>query len=387
MPSHEPNENMDEALRAYAKKRREQAEPPLEMHRAARKLLQDEVKRTFSSTPAQTKSRRSWFSAWWPLGALGGAFAVVLLMFTVFHTSAPEPSSVSTLGVNKSTQEEKLDFLTRNPVVAPAPMERSLSEAKPAHIAAAPAADKANSSAPLASSVPPTESLPSVTPQTATTPAAALADNIAPTAAAPAVSSGAPGAPQGGQFSGAFRANARTFAPTAPAGGAATANDASVVNAGDFVQVHKSMRGRAPEVPPSNVLSAFNLSRAGQNVRVVDADGSIYNGQIIGEIPAGSATEAFAKNSQVANQDANWAFKVAGTNHNLQQNIVFTGNVLAMPVVAVAGQAAAQNRNTSNAQYAQSNGLAQSTQNSRITGKVQVGDGKEFKIEAKPPPP
>jgi hypothetical protein len=61
-------------------------------------------------------------------------------------------------------------------------------------------------------------------------------------------------------------------------------------------------------------------------------------------------------------------------------------NVLNMPVAAPTGQVAAQNRNASQAQNATSAGLAQSAQNSRITGKVQIGGGKEFKIEAKPPP-
>jgi len=74
----------------------------------------------------------------------------------------------------------------------------------------------------------------------------------------------------------------------------------------------------------------------------------------------------------------------------LRQNIIFNGIVLDMPPAAPVGQTAAQNQKVSQAQNAPPAGNAQSAQqsaqNSRITGRVQVGDGKEFKIEAKPPP-
>jgi hypothetical protein len=228
-----------------------------------------------------------------------------------------------------------------------------------------------------------------MTPQTAAAPAPATADDIAPAAAPLPMNSAAQDMRQGGQYGGTHQQNGSAVNSPALASVPPVANDGSDVAAGDFVQVHDRARGRSTESPPSNVLSAFNLSRAGQNVRVVDADGSIYDGQVVGEITSAAATEAFAKKHKDANQEGNWAFKVAGTNHNLQQNVVFTGNVLAMPVAAPASQVSAQNqnRNASNAQNAAPAGLAQSAQNSRITGKVQVGGSNEFKIEAKPPPP
>jgi len=339
---------MDELLRAYAQQRRQQAEPALVMHPATRKLLQDEVKRTCGATPAPTPSRPGWFSARWPLGALGGALAVLLLMFTVFHTPAPKPSPATTKNEGRRQKEEKSDMLTLNPAPATSRMERNLSEAKSAP----------GSGATLAAG------------NSATQPT-----------------------PRDGRYGGAPHENTSAVASTAFASVSPAANDGSDVGAGEFIQVHDRALAGAAESPPSNVLSTFHFSRAGQNVRVVDADGSIYDGQVLGGIPVGGATEQFAKKpkdaDQDANQNANYAFKVAGTNYNLRQNVVFTGNVLDMPVAAPGGHAAAQvqNRNASQVQNAQSNGLSQSAQNSRITGKVQVGGGKEFKIEAKPPPP
>src|ERR1700691_5975972 len=101
MPSNEPNNNMDELLRAYAKKRREQAEPALELHPATRKLLQDEVKRTFGATPAPTRRRSSWLVRWpigalWPLAWAGGMVAIGLLISVFYRTPTRNPPPATT---------------------------------------------------------------------------------------------------------------------------------------------------------------------------------------------------------------------------------------------------------------------------------------------------
>jgi hypothetical protein len=75
--STEPERNIENTLKSYAKKRKEAAGAPLEMHPATRRLLQSEVARTFSK-----EARRSgWlniFSGFWPRFALGGAIFIVL---------------------------------------------------------------------------------------------------------------------------------------------------------------------------------------------------------------------------------------------------------------------------------------------------------------------
>jgi len=383
---------MDELLRAYAKKRREQAGPASEMHPATRKLLQDEVKRTFAANPAPTRRRSSWLVRWpigalWPLGWAGGMVAIMLLGFVVFRTPTRNPSPATIKEEGGRKKEEKLDTLTRNPLPATAPMEKSVSEAKTMQRTPAPVPEGTAVPALGASSVASTTSTPSVplatsvAPQTAEVAASALGAGVAPAAGLPPVNFALGGA----------RAYGRAIASAPPAGVPPTANEGSDVAAGEFVQVPDRVRGSAAASPPSNVLSTFNLSRAGQNVRVVDADGSIYDGQVLGGIPEGGAAEEYAKKAKDANQNTNWAFKVAGTNHHLQQNIVFTGRFLNMPAAAPPGQVAARNLNASQSQNAPPAGRAQSAQqsaqNSRITGQVQVGGGKEFMIEAKPPPP
>jgi hypothetical protein len=59
MPSPEPNKEIDELLRAYAKKRREQ-QPP-ELHPASRKMLQDTVRQSFGTAPQTSGTGRVLF--------------------------------------------------------------------------------------------------------------------------------------------------------------------------------------------------------------------------------------------------------------------------------------------------------------------------------------
>lgn len=75
--STEPERNIENTLKSYAKKRKEEAGAPLKMHPATRRLLQAEVARTF---PQQAR-RSGWlniFSGFWPRLALGGSIFIVL---------------------------------------------------------------------------------------------------------------------------------------------------------------------------------------------------------------------------------------------------------------------------------------------------------------------
>ena len=47
----EPERNIEKILRSFAKKRREQAGPPLELHSAKRRQLQEEVARRERAAP------------------------------------------------------------------------------------------------------------------------------------------------------------------------------------------------------------------------------------------------------------------------------------------------------------------------------------------------
>jgi hypothetical protein len=128
------------------------------------------------------------------------------------------------------------------------------------------------------------------------------------------------------------RAKAPAMARSAQVG------DAAAVAAQNFVQVNPRFRSRPLRQSESNVLSSFQVERVGADVRIIDADGSVYKGKVLGPTAHGGGGGVGGLTRQAAPADkdldgsANWAFKVSGTNKNLRQNVVFTGNVLDMPV-------------------------------------------------------
>src|SRR5439155_23875280 len=76
----EPNRNLEEQLAAWARKRRDEAGAPFELHPATRKLLQDEVAQTFpkkSDKPAQKSA--GWWRILWPRFAFAGWLCLALV--------------------------------------------------------------------------------------------------------------------------------------------------------------------------------------------------------------------------------------------------------------------------------------------------------------------
>src|SRR5207245_6054564 len=77
----DPNRNLEEQLTAWARKRRDEAGAPFELHPATRKLLQDEVARTFpkkSNEPAPEHA--GWLKIFWPRFALAGSLCLAMVI-------------------------------------------------------------------------------------------------------------------------------------------------------------------------------------------------------------------------------------------------------------------------------------------------------------------
>jgi hypothetical protein len=83
----EPEKKIEESLRTYARKRREDSGPPLEMHPATRRMLQGEVARLKAAQPA----RRPWWQSplliWPRFAAAIGMVAVLATGIWVFTQS------------------------------------------------------------------------------------------------------------------------------------------------------------------------------------------------------------------------------------------------------------------------------------------------------------
>ncbi len=131
-------------------------------------------------------------------------------------------------------------------------------------------------------------------------------------------------------------------------------SQASNASKAGLQNVFKNAAASAKVAP---VLANFQFQQNGAAIAVVDGDGSVYHGYLLADesgrqnspaakkLPAVAAPAALAQdkdsamNNKVGAAAQNYFFRVAGTNRSLNQNVVFTGNVLALSnPVAVAGQ-------------------------------------------------
>ena len=161
------------------------------------------------------------------------------------------------------------------------------------------------------------------------------------------------------------------------------------------------------------VLASFQVEQSGPELRIVDGDGSVYSGfvrsadgadrlrSVNGEKSAAarSRTALAAKSGlqSAAASDAggqagqNYFFRVAGTNRSLNKKVVFTGNLMAATNLALASQVTNAWGKGEAAAAAQAPSAVRSPQsllmNSRISGKVVIGDRKEIEVNAVPTGP
>jgi hypothetical protein len=123
----EPTRRIEEELRAYAEQRRAEAGQPFELHPVNRRLLQDEVARTFGSGEARVETGRSWLKLLWPRLALAGAIcligAFVVLQFTPAKTRS-KYQMAKTAAPAESTPTAQPAVPPPMPVPAPAPEAR-----------------------------------------------------------------------------------------------------------------------------------------------------------------------------------------------------------------------------------------------------------------------
>lgn len=164
--------------------------------------------------------------------------------------------------------------------------------------------------------------------------------------------------------------------------------------------------------PATNTLATFTVEQNGADLKVVDADGSIYTGQVLvaelglapesrlaqprkdavattGSRAYGLRPQASAQ-SQAMNQNL-LNFRVAGTNRSLNQNVVFSGsfvpaneaansqvisNVSALQNSRAGNQGALRNQQQSQQQVPWNNG--------RISGQAVLGNKQTIAVEASP---
>ena len=409
MPN-EPQRPIEDLLATYKQIRREQVGASLELHPTTRKVLQDEVVRAFPPRPAASNSRFDWLRALSLRVAWAGSLVVVLGVAAVLFVQNREPtrgklemasqdrqpaerksSALWDLSSERQNRSEVsgnvsaplaapiIDEISTNSISTGPPIERyagildtppqktrselalGRSDTGTAVQEESGAVDLSYSSqvkdVTVSRSQSDADKLASVRSRANSTGTEGLARRYG---AAPQPRPGVPASPIPAPAAApAARALARA-APDAVELRAGLESSDLFTNFGsrgspftqNFTHTARYRRNFNSPVRPE-VLNSFRLEQDGAQVRIVDADGSVYSGAVrpsdtavgIPSVALQATSDALAESrravvqnvgraapeSQTAGQPTsqNFLFTVDGTNRTLNQTVVFYGNYIA----------------------------------------------------------
>ena len=312
----EPHKNIEDALKAYAKQRRDAAGDPLDMPSHTRAVLQREIaQRAAAARPKPAP--QPWFGplvALWPRLAVGAAAvaAVGIAMFVLtdigkkarppmelaqaesqsqlqesFRRSGMEPDAAQKLE-EKLSEDRKLAMAQAAPVItaeqAPAqvatPKLKAMDKLDSAQVATRIAVAKAMTETPA-----PEMGKPQIAAVTAAPPAAPAAPPPAAAVPVPAEQAPAPATPAApmpapADASKAGRAETPRLITAGIANMAPLSQRLRFAQVADDSEREAAKQPRAQQPPPPQVLASFQLEQTGERVVITDADGSVYEGRI-----------------------------------------------------------------------------------------------------------
>ena len=399
----EPERPIEKLLRAFAKKRREQAGEPIELHPVARQQLQKEIARRAAET-----SGAGWFSNFFhglrPRLAFALCFSALVVAGLIFLPNLRE-RKLSTLASANSSRKETVPAKKAEPAMAPpqvAPMMPAANERERVD------QDKQPAVAANRQSVVAAEGAPKQ--------AAVVQNKRAqpPVPTSVATASPAPSNAETRGFKNDRTANVATFGGASVADSRALSKDTLSPAPGGAAFFENSQAQAAAAAPPASqvfnrldipaggrravggfiaptpVLASFRVEQTGNALRVVDTDGSVYTGAVqqVAQ-PASTARATAPKNAPAvasvaivtapAQAAQNYYFRVAGTNRNLNQNVIFSGNLIPLTNAPILTGAVGTRR-------ALELPVESLLSNSRISGKAVIGDQKEIEVNATPAP-
>ena len=428
------NERMDELLKSAARKRRDEAGPPFTMHPVTRKALQDEVARVYGTAREPTPGWWQRLITLWP--RVGFATLVVLLGIMLVILPKQEPSQELARTVPLATDAEraelsdkklegparsisvgdeagKLDFLEAKRSESAEKLERdrasSLGDTRELRqeMDVAVAAKDQPAIPPLKPGSMPRDNVGQLAKQSADQLKSAEAGfklkaeeslrtveaASAPSAQASPSSNVLPGAEVSLQhrFYSASDGITRTRYTQAPA------QQAAVV------------AGGAATNTPQTILNYFDFEQTGDQVRITDADGSVYQGRVLQEASSSDVsgatlattsgrepqpTQAGKKLGELQRgtellQVQQRTFRATGTNRTLRKAVTIEAN-LSVPeqsqlsVAAPAVNAPAGATSGTQAGQAQVDSYRRLQSVPTIRGRAQVGTNQAFPIQAVP---
>jgi hypothetical protein len=324
----EPNEKMSELLKRYVAQRKAELRADFELHPATRHLLRGEVARTFGKTD-DTGKMKSLLLMLWPRLAIAGAFTAMLV--------------VTVIVLNKPQREMKVAQSSTGTMV-PAPVQsRVVEETKPVLDASADGTASPNReiAAPPPAS---TAKLFAIKHEDAARARALAKESRSEAKLSEPILQPVPAERKNDVLAGkkgpAKSKSAETFARTKSVAGSvvtaapqspATASaktffaDAEAQNRWQFVQQDSRVKYRQNLLSPAQpkILQSFELVRTGNGIRLIENDGSIYEGKIL----AAAQYKLDEKDSAAGrDQTSEFDFRAVGTNQQLNRIVTFTGN-------------------------------------------------------------
>lgn len=349
---------MDELLKAYADKRRQESGAPMELHPATRHLLQGEVARTYGGP-----RRQSWLAGlltYWPRVAFAvGCLAITFtLMLLILPRRAAEQMELAATTSRDAPAEEFNNGVQDK--------ERSL---RLNEAAEAPAAT------------------PSITPETS------LADlkrtdklvkNSEREALKPA-----------GQAGLVTREKKEADEVKLMFEQAGKETQVRAENANQFANQRFYWQrkqgvylGAKVETQPQ-ILDFFQYEQMGENIQITDQDGSVYAGRILSEQELRKQVPDDFTAAQGAAGPAAWAypvqfFRATGTNRSLRQLVSIEANIVQTNIVQTNTLPSRNAPISANGRLPAQQPQSQIQQ--LIRGRATIGRTQELNIEAVPAP-
>jgi hypothetical protein len=324
----EPKKTIDELLQASAKARRAEFGSDPAMPNPMRARLHDEIARAARAEKPTARRKWNWFAISWPMGTVAAAVLVVAFVMSRSHEFQSQSAT---------NQRERA--------------KRVLRPAAPPQVAARAAAENA------------------------TQPADVLkADDEKSNASKKFADVGsAPG-------QGMPAAAPKTESPASSSTFFAQSQKTQTNINQQFSRNLPRAAARASKPKQAiDVLNKFQIQQSGDQIRVVDADGSTYTGKIepvaqgtVGQTLKDKEGESLGARSEPAQsqQDitSQFYFRAAGYNTTLQKPIVFEGNYIATP---------------SQSQTPNESGAAQQEQSpARIVGTARMNGESPIEVDA-----
>ncbi len=376
----EPNKRMDETLKAYAGQRRQQAGAPFELHPATRQILRGEVARTYKQA-----SRGSWVQrmlAVWPRVA----FATACVAITV------------TLVLVMLPRQRVVEMAQRTPLADEAVRDERIADKEQEKLV------RGYGDAPA-----PTSSTAPVMPPAASQPV----DRLAKRSESDNFKAKSEVMEEVRKDTDSVRLLREESAAKEIAATRAYRNINVDAVRERYVQKNQSEDGKlgvrlqdaqqtTRENAPQNaqtVLNNFELEQKGDAVRVIDADGSVYVGNVLSLDEAKKRSFAI-QNSPVGAQggaggtaapaESQVMFYAIGTNVSLRQKVSIEANIVQVQLetnAVAARPAAAPAPAQLPAQNQRIAGQTVSPLNNTIRGRARVGTNQEMFFEAVPTKP